>query len=149
MPNWGRIQRGNFKDPRTRRNWNKMATLASQLFGNEFQFGSNGELQLARGSTEKWNAYDDLGGLSVLTTPQTIPFNLERLNSDSTIFTDLTNGVLTIAGGGEPFLFTATTTAQHVGAVETNWQCRMWLEVKIGSTWVEVPGSSVNMGNRE
>jgi len=150
VPNWRGIQRGNFSDSRIRRNWNKLATLITEMFSKtEFKFGTNGEVQIKGGLPQKWNAYDNAGAFVVPNVPGTVPFDVQRLNSNTAIFTAFSNGELSINGDGNPFTFIATVTAQHVGSVETNWLCRVWLEENTGSSWTEVPGSSVNFGSRE
>lgn len=150
MANWRGIARGNFPDARIRRNWNKLATFIQEMFSKaHFKFGSNGEVQIKGGPPQKWNAYDKTGAFVVPSVPGTVPYDTERVNSDSVVFTDLTDGEVTIDGNGDPFLFTATVTVQHVDDVDASWQGRIWLEENTGSGFEEVPGSSVNLGTIE
>ena len=149
MPGLKGIQRGNFPDSRIRRNWNKIATWFHNMLGEGFALAADGKLILSRfGLTQKWNGYDKTGSFAVQTIPQTVPYDTERLNTDALVFTDFSNGELTVDGNGSSFLLTATVTMQQPLAGNVIWLCRAWLEVDTGSGWSEIPGSSVNLGSR-
>lgn len=151
MPGLKGLQRGNFPDSRIRRNWNKMATWFNNMInGDDFELAPDGSLGLTpQALTQKWNAYDNAGGFVIQTTPQSIPYDTIGLNTEATIFTAFSSGEVSIDGNGRPFSFMATVTAKHAASAETNWLCRVWLEVDTGGGFAEVPGSSVNFGNRE
>jgi hypothetical protein len=150
MANFGGLQRGNFKDPRIRRNWNKLATwFQNMLDSGDLELSSTGRLKLAGGLGDRYSAYDSSGGLALTGSPQTIPFDVELTNSDGTIFTDLTSGELTVSlSQDKPFTVAATVSIEHTEVTDPDFQCRVWLEQDSGSGFKEVPGSSVLLGSR-
>jgi len=149
MAGWKNIQRGNFDDQRIRRNWQKLAIAFENLLnGDQFGLGPNGELTLTGGLSERYNVYDATGNLVLTGSAQTVPYDTEQANSATGIFTDLTNGELTITlTNSEAFTFGATVTVQHDDSSDPEFQCRVWLEQDTGSGFAEVPGSSVTIGS--
>ena len=149
--NFRGLQRGNFKDPRIRRNWNKLATwFDNMLNGDQFELGPNGELQLTGSLSENWFGYDSAGGTAAsLSAAVTVPYDTESVNSDPTIFTGVAAGELGMDGNGEAFSINATVSLEHQGSLDPDWQCKVWLEVDTGSGYAEVPGSAVYVGSSE
>lgn len=150
MPGLRGIQRKNFRDSVQRRNWNKLATWLDRIFSSEqFQLGPNGELQLAGGLVEKFSAYDASGEMEVTAEAKTVLYDTLGLNSNDAVFSAFVDGELTITiNSTEGFSFSATVTVRHYSLVDPDFQCRIYLELNDGGGWVEVPGSSVTLGNK-
>ena len=133
MANWRGISRGNFSDPRIRRNWNRLATLIDSLFDSDQFEIIDGVLTLTGGLSEKWAAFDEMGGFVVPQTADTVLFDTVLTNTDVTIFVTFASGELTLDGDGDAFQFSATVSVRHAGLFENDFQCKIWLERDTGS----------------
>ncbi len=105
-------------------------------------FGSGLTLEdgvLVASDTEQFNAYLSTAAVTFTTTPFTIPFNVEPINTDTGTFS-IAAGVVTVVPAGRYEVFADVTGAATAG--DSAFRVDAWIEVD----GVEVTGTRRSLG---
>lgn len=105
MAGLGRLQRGNFKDPRIRRNWQRLTLDFDSLLGDDFELNDDGKLTLV---PHLFDAYDSVGMEEIGSSPETVIFDTVRVDTPAATYSyNAGTGELTFSTEGT---FTVTVS---------------------------------------